>query len=60
MKVIPETCHSHKLPYLRSYLKTGIIVSEWLLFNANSAIFQLYHADNKLIFKEIVMNSALY
>ena len=24
-------------------------VSEWLLFNANSAIFQLYHGENKLI-----------
>jgi hypothetical protein len=23
--------------------------SEWLLFNANSAIAQLYHGDNKLI-----------
>ena len=23
-------------------------LSEWLLFNANSAIFQLYHGDNKL------------
>jgi hypothetical protein len=28
-------------------------VSEWLLFNANSAIFQLYHGKNKLIFNEI-------
>jgi hypothetical protein len=33
-------------------------VSEWLLFNANSAIFQLYHGENKLIFNE--MMSALY
>jgi hypothetical protein len=24
----------------------------WLLFNANSAIFQLYHGENKLIFSE--------
>ena len=24
--------------------------SKWLLFNANSAIFQLYHGENKLIF----------
>jgi hypothetical protein len=29
------------------------IVSEWLLFNANSAIFQLYHGENKLIFNEM-------
>ena len=28
-------------------------VSEWLLFNANSAIFQLYYDENKLIFNEI-------
>jgi hypothetical protein len=27
-------------------------VIEWLLFNVNSAIFQLYHGENKLIFKE--------
>jgi hypothetical protein len=44
--------------------------SQWLLFNANSAIFQLYHGENKLIFQlyhgenkaiviEIIM-SALY
>jgi hypothetical protein len=24
-------------------------VSEWLLFNANSAMFQLYYGENKLI-----------
>jgi hypothetical protein len=31
-------------------------VSEWLLFNANSAIFQLYHANNhgKFIFNDEV------
>jgi hypothetical protein len=33
-------------------------VSEWLLFNANSAVFQLYHDENKLIFNEM-MSSAL-
>ena len=31
-----------------------IIVSERLLFNANSAIFQLYHDKNKLIFNDEV------
>jgi len=32
-----------------------------LLFNANSAIFQLYHGENKLIFNETMMRrSALY
>jgi hypothetical protein len=35
-------------------------VSEWLLFNANSAIFQLYHGENKLIFSEMMMKFALY
>jgi hypothetical protein len=33
---------------------------EWLLLNANSAIYQLYHDKNKLIFNEIMMRSALY
>ena len=32
-------------------------VSEWLLFNANSAIFQLYHGENKLIVNEMMMIS---
>jgi hypothetical protein len=35
-------------------------VSEWLLFNANSAIVQLYHGENKLIFNEMMMRSALF
>ena len=37
-------------------------MSEWLLFNANPAIFcsQLYHGENKLIFIEMMMRSALY
>jgi len=29
------------------------------LFNANSAIFQLYHGENNLIFNEMMMTSAL-
>jgi hypothetical protein len=35
-------------------------VSEWLLFNANSAIFQLYHGENKLIFIEPMMRFILF
>ena len=35
-------------------------LSEWLLLNANSAIFQLYHGENKLIFNEMMMRFALY
>ena len=33
-------------------------MSEWVLFNASSAIFQLYHGENKLIFKEMMTRSA--
>jgi hypothetical protein len=33
---------------------------EWLLFNANSGIFQLYYGENKFIFNEVMMRSALY
>ena len=42
------------------YIVTFEWVSEWLLFNANSAIFQLYYGENKLIFNEIMMRSALF
>jgi len=31
-----------------------------VLFNANSAIFQLYYGEKKLIFNEMMMKSALY
>ena len=31
--------------------------SEWLLFNANSAMFQLYRGENKLIFNEMTWSS---
>jgi hypothetical protein len=34
--------------------------SEWVIFNANSAIFQLYHGVAKLIFNEMMMRSALF
>jgi hypothetical protein len=34
-------------------------MSKWLLFNANSAIFQLYHGENKLISNETMMKSPL-
>jgi hypothetical protein len=32
---------------------TSVRVSEWLLFNANSAIVQLYQGENKSIFNEM-------
>jgi hypothetical protein len=37
-----------------------VLVNEWLLFNASSAIVQLYHGENKLIFNEMMMRSALF
>jgi hypothetical protein len=35
-------------------------VSEWLLFNANSAIFQLFHEEDKFIFNEMMMKFTLF
>jgi hypothetical protein len=35
-------------------------MSVWLLVNANLAMFQLYHGENKLIFNEMMMRSALF
>jgi hypothetical protein len=35
-------------------------VSEWVLFNANAALSQLYHGENKLIIIEMMMRSTLY
>jgi hypothetical protein len=32
------------------------VVSEWLLFNANSAIVQLYFNENKFISNAMTMN----
>jgi len=39
---------------------TPFRVSEWLLFSATSANFQLYHGENKLILNEMMIRSALY
>jgi len=30
------------------------------MFNVNSAVFQLYHDENKLIFSEMMMRFAFY
>jgi len=45
------------------YFKSSVllfIVSERLLFSTNSANFHLYHAENKLIFNEMMIRSVLY
>jgi len=34
-------------------------VSDRLLFNVNSTIFQLFHGENKLIFNAMMTKSAL-
>ena len=34
------------------------MTSEWLLFDANSAIVQIYHGENKLFLNEMMMRSA--
>jgi len=47
----------HEVNYL---IPITIWLSGWLLFNANSAIFQLYHGENKLIFNEMMMRSVLF
>jgi hypothetical protein len=51
-EVLDPKKHKSKDPYVRY---------EWVsLFNANSAIIQLYHDENKLFFNEMVMRCALY
>ena len=35
-------------------------LSGWLLLNVNSAIFHLYYGENKLIFNDMMMRSALF
>ena len=37
-----------------------VFMIEWLLFNDNSAIFQLCHGENNLIFNEMMKRSALF
>jgi hypothetical protein len=47
-------------------ITASVVEKSWLYLNgqpvicANSAIFQLYHGENKLIFNEMMMRSALY
>ena len=40
-------CNEFGVPFTVDLKKKHM--SEWLLFNANSAFFQLYHGENKLI-----------
>jgi len=38
----------------------ALVLSELLLLNANSSIFQLYHGENKFHFIEMMMRFDLY
>ena len=53
-------CDFHVHTPKSSNQNTLLIGFDWLLFYTNSAIFQLYHDENKLIFNEMMMRSALY
>jgi hypothetical protein len=47
-------------PDFQRLYQVSYIFSEWLLFNANAAIFQLYHGVKKLIFNEMMMMTSLF
>ena len=61
--VIKKPINSGKHKYMLSASITqchSIVVGEWLLINAHSAIFQLYHDENKFIVNEMMMMSAYF
>ena len=35
-------------------------LSEWVLFNANSAIYQLYHGESELIVNQMMIRYVLH
>jgi hypothetical protein len=60
-QVVLNFCRTvYLLFYIQFYLTLSNIVSEWLLFNDNSAISQLNHGENKLIVNEMMVSFALY
>jgi hypothetical protein len=48
------------LTFFNCHCNIMVNLSEWLLLKANSAIFQPYHDENKLIFSEMMMRTSLY
>ena len=54
---LPDNCIQDNMQLQINHF---LVSDKWLLFNANSAIFQLYHGENKLIFNEMMMRSALF
>jgi hypothetical protein len=56
-----DTSYQVSVPLAKRFQRRRFFrVSEWLMFNANSAIFQLNHDENNLIFIEMMMKSALF
>jgi hypothetical protein len=53
-------CNVIVFDFTLSGLEPTISPLEANMFNANSAIFQLYHDENKLIFNEMMTMSAMY
>jgi hypothetical protein len=52
--------HRNLMQYSKNKGWVSEWVSEWVTFYENTAIFQLYHGKNKLIFNEMMMRSALH
>ena len=49
--------------FFLNWSNNSVIIIEWvsdMKSNENSASFQLYHGENKLIFNEMMIRSALY
>ena len=58
LKQKPQMLNSTSCVYAHKYINEYIFLSEWV--SEFCLIFQLYHSENKLIFKEMMMGSALY
>ena len=58
IKLLPVDINKIAACDLISIITPFIRVSEWLLFNDNPAIFQLYHGENKLNFNAMMMRLA--
>jgi hypothetical protein len=55
MLVILYTAWQYTWKLSENVINGGNRLGEWLVFNANSATFQLYHGENKLIFNDMTM-----
>ena len=52
--------YTYKSLLLWTISQNVIWASDWLLFNTISAVFQLYHDENKFMVNEMMMRFALY